>query len=264
MLIDLHSHSSGISRCCRIPAPEVLKQAKKIGLDGVVLTNHYQKSYLGDWDVQSFVEDYVNEFRYAQRLGSQMDCRVFLGIEVTMELYPNVHILIYGVGEEFLREHPKLFDYSLEQLYKTVNEHNGTLIQAHPFRNGTHVLDTSFLDGVEVNCHPLYNESHCQELLEIAKSAGLIMTCGGDFHADTYRPRCGMYLPDSISDGVGLGEYLRKADSVKLLVHEPNTECAREIDFTRGRARFAGERQTYSAVCGNNLDRRQDHRTVTK
>ena len=26
----MHAHSSGISACCRIPAPEVLKEAKKL------------------------------------------------------------------------------------------------------------------------------------------------------------------------------------------------------------------------------------------
>ena len=45
MLIDLHAHTSGISRCCRIPIPEVLRQTLDNGMDGIVLTDHYQKSY---------------------------------------------------------------------------------------------------------------------------------------------------------------------------------------------------------------------------
>ena len=38
MLIDLHAHSSGISRCCKIPAPKVLEVSRDLGLDGIVLT----------------------------------------------------------------------------------------------------------------------------------------------------------------------------------------------------------------------------------
>ena len=38
MLLDLHAHSSGISRCCKIPAPTVLEVSRDLGLDGIVLT----------------------------------------------------------------------------------------------------------------------------------------------------------------------------------------------------------------------------------
>lgn len=233
MLIDLHSHSSGISKCCRITAPEALKCAKDSGLDGVVLTNHYQRSYISDGDALGFARKYMDEFSYAQECGRQMGCKVFFGIEVTMELYPNVHLLIYGVDETFIEKHPTLFEHSQETLYQIVKENGGTLIQAHPFRNGTHVLDTDHLDGIEINCHPLYNRSYSAELIEIAKETGLILTCGGDFHADTYRPHCGVYLPDEIVDSYGVGEYLRSTDRVKLLIHEPNAECAVDVDFLR-------------------------------
>ena len=37
MLIDLHAHSSGISKCCRIDAEEVVREAVRIGLDGICL-----------------------------------------------------------------------------------------------------------------------------------------------------------------------------------------------------------------------------------
>ena len=54
MLIDLHAHSSGISRCCKIPAPKVLEISRDLGLDGIVLTNHYQKSYVKDGTPREF------------------------------------------------------------------------------------------------------------------------------------------------------------------------------------------------------------------
>ena len=41
MLIDMHSHSSGISKCCQMDAKGVVKEALNAGLDGIVLTNHY-------------------------------------------------------------------------------------------------------------------------------------------------------------------------------------------------------------------------------
>ena len=187
MLIDMHAHSSAISECCRIPYDEVLRCTKENGMDGIFLTNHYQKSYVKDTS-SALAERYIQEFEDAKKFGMEIGVRVFWGIEVTMEHYKAVHMLVYGVDTDFLRQHSELFSYTQEELYRAVKKAGGILVQAHPFRNGATVLDPHFLDGVEINCHPLYGKSYKEELLEIAKEHRLMVTCGGDYHADTYRP----------------------------------------------------------------------------
>ena len=233
MLIDLHAHTSGISKCCRYRASKVLESAYEAGIDGIVLTNHYQKNYIDVEKVNDFVEEYTEEFYSTQNLGEQSGVKVFWGIEVTMELYPNVHMLIYGVDTDFLKNHPLIFDYTQKELYDLVKNNNGVLIQAHPFRNGTTVLNTEFLDGIEINCHPLYNNSYSQEILKIANENGLAVTCGGDFHADTYRPKCGIYLPDNIANSCELGEYIKNTRKVRMCIQEPNSNLYQKIDYTR-------------------------------
>ena len=42
MLIDLHAHSKGISRCCQIDGKDMVLVTKNAGMDGVILTNHYE------------------------------------------------------------------------------------------------------------------------------------------------------------------------------------------------------------------------------
>lgn len=224
MLIDLHAHSSGISHCCRISYKQVLEQTLDNGMDGIILTNHYQKSYFKDGSLDEFVEEYIYEFFTAEKYGNEIGCRVFFGIEVTMELYPKVHILIYGLEPDFLRKHPNLFDCSQKELYELVKSNNGVMVQAHPFRNGTTVLDTEFLDGIEINCHPLYKNSFSDEILRIARENGLIVTCGGDFHADTYRPKCGMYLPEYVKNNNDLRSYLLSTTEKLLCIQEPNQD----------------------------------------
>ena len=108
--------------------------------------------------------------------------------------------------------------------------HGGVLVQAHPFRNGATVLDTNFLDGVEINCHPLYGNSYSKELLEIAEKHHLLVTCGGDFHADTYHPKCGMFLPDTVKDHFDLGAYLLSSEKKKLCIQEPNCDVCTIVD----------------------------------
>ena len=82
MLIDLHGHSSGISRCCQIPAPEVLRAAKDAGLDGIVLSNHYQKVYIPDGNCAAFAERYLEEFHYTEKCAKEIGCKVFLELKL--------------------------------------------------------------------------------------------------------------------------------------------------------------------------------------
>lgn len=221
MLIDLHAHSSGISVCCRIPFETALHRTLEHGMDGIFLTNHYQKSYIGPDGTDAFVSRYLAEYHAAHRCGQQLGCRVFFGIEVTMELYPNVHMLLYGVEPEFLTRYPDLFDCTQQQLYETVHGSGGVLIQAHPFRNGTTVLEPRWLDGVEINCHPLYGNAYAPELLQIGRQEGLPVTCGGDYHADTYRPQCGMYLPEQVCTPADFRDHLLHAPEHRLRIQEP-------------------------------------------
>lgn len=235
MIIDLHAHSSGISRCCKAPYNIVIDEAISVGLDGFVLTNHYQKSYIENNDINALVDKYINEFHSAKEYGDSKNFKVYFGIEVTMEQYPMVHLLIYGVPFDFLRENPEIFSLTQQELYKLVKSYGGILVQAHPFRNGTTVLDTRYLDGVEINCHPNYDNTHSERLIDIARENNLILTCGGDFHYDNYRPKCGIFVPDNIGNSIELGNFLKSTNKSVLYVQEINSNTTKEISFKRGR-----------------------------
>lgn len=233
MLVDLHAHTSGISRCCGIAADEVMRTARKAGIDGLVITNHYDKSYIENDDAEGFAERYIEECFYAEECGKREGVKVYRGIELSVALYPHVHILIYGADDDFIRRNPRMFDFTQKELYESVKENGGTVIQAHPFRNGTTVLDTDYLDGIEINCHPLYKNSYSEEILGIAAKNCLAVTCGGDYHADTYRPKCGVYLPEGVETGFELGEYIVKADTMRMCVHEPNEDMPKDVIYRR-------------------------------
>ena len=233
MLIDLHAHSSGISKCCRIPAEQVIAEARAVGIDGLVLTNHYQKNYVSDGDYAAFAARYIAEYEYAAELVKDSDFRIFFGIEVTMEKHPGVHMLIYGVEPAFLTAHPTLFDYTQEELYHLVREAGGFLVQAHPMRREDRLLDTDYLDGIEISCHPLYEGTHIAELMPIAAREGLILTAGGDFHADTHRARCGVYLDDSLTTVRQIADYLTTAQEITLCVQEVDARESYDVVYRR-------------------------------
>lgn len=231
MLIDLHAHSSGISHCCETTYVGAIDAAREAGLDGIVLTNHYTKDYVKNGDSIAFAKRYFEEFRVAKTYGDSIGFKVFFGAEVTMERYGGAHLLLYGITDAFLLENAELFNFTMEEMHEKVKAFNkrAAIVQAHPYRKVKNLLPTKYLDGVEVNCHPLYGKSDFSDMLKIATENRMILTCGGDYHADTYRPTCGVYLPDSMSDSLQLGEYLLEAKTLTLHIHEPNTE--KPFDF---------------------------------
>ena len=232
MLIDLHAHSAGISQCCKISGYDNMVLAKGLGIDGFVLTNHYQRQYLINDDINEFAARYIEEYKRVKELGEELGFKIIFGIEVTMHKYNDTHMLIYGVDEGFVLKYPDMFDYTQEELYKLVKEANGIMVQPHPFRKGKNVLlDIKYLDGVEVNCHPKYLTTSFDEVYEVAQSNKLILTCGGDFHNDTYRPTCGMILPDDINDSFDLKNYLTNAEKLTLCIHEVNEEKYRIFEY---------------------------------
>ncbi len=220
MLVDMHAHTSGISRCCQLDAKQIVLAAKQAGLDGIVLTNHYQKAYITETGIDDLVERYIAEYHYTKACGDAIGIKVFFGLEVTVDFDPRIHMLVYGITEDYLRQNPYLFALSQQELYETVHRGGGVLVQGHPFRSGAAVLDVRYLDGVEINCHPLYVDTHSGELEEIAVKNGLMLTCGGDYHGDSYRALCGTYLPDGVKDIYDITDYLRTGKTAKLRVQE--------------------------------------------
>ena len=114
ILCDLHCHSSGISKCCRIPYTQVIDEAKQAGIQAIVLTNHYRKEDL--INPSSWLEGYIEEYEQAAIYGDSVGIRVYFGVEVTMEFDMRVHLLIYGITPKELKENPNLFDMSLAEL----------------------------------------------------------------------------------------------------------------------------------------------------
>ena len=231
MLVDMHAHTAGISVCCQAPAEKIVADAKAVGLDGIILTNHYQESYITEKGIDELVERYIAEYHYTKECGEKIGLKVFFGLEVTMNENHRNHMLVYGITEDYLWENPALFALSLPELSDTVHRGGGVLVQGHPYRDGAVPLDPAYLDGIEINCHPLYRNAHSAELEEIATKAGIMLTCGGDYHADAYRAHCGAYLPDSVQDIHDIAEFVRSSKSVKLRVHEVGAPDWYEKEF---------------------------------
>jgi len=235
MLIDMHVHSAPMSTCGKRPVNEIIDITMDAGMDGMVLTDHYnRKGMLEGETYEQYARRYLDSFENARIYADSKGFRLFFGIEVSLLAYKKAHVVAYGVGEDFILSHIDMIEYSQEKLYREVKAAGGVMIQAHPYRkNVDRMMDLNFLDGIELSCHPGYDGTHIDELAPIACQTGKILTCGGDYHGGSSRPRCGMYLPDSFATTYDIAKYLESTDSVRLCVQEVDETEQKDVEFRR-------------------------------
>jgi len=139
---------------------------------------------------------------------------------------------MYGVKEDFLLRYPEAYDMTQQELYDAVHADGGVMVQAHPIRRGKNVLlELNYLDGVEANSHPKYDATHFEELSALAAEQGKLLTSGGDYHADTYRVRCGVFFPDGLQSTAELIDYLQEEEKITLCIQEPKEMTFKIVSF---------------------------------
>ncbi len=112
MKIDHHLHTSRYSPDSEIDPIKLVKHASKIGLDGLVITEHdYQ------WEPDELAE-------LADRAAPLV---VFSGAEISAR---EGHFLVYGLPT--IDEAPP--GIALADLLKVVRSHHAAIVAAHPFR----------------------------------------------------------------------------------------------------------------------------------
>lgn len=133
MLFDLHMHTSRHSLDGQMEPLALVRRAREIGLDGVVITEH-------DW---LWTEPELAELRAAAP-----ELTVLAGIEVTAR---EGHFLTYGVHNPFAV--PR--GIGVADLCREVHRQGGAVVAAHPFRWGQPFDDIlreekPDLDGLEL------------------------------------------------------------------------------------------------------------------
>ena len=109
MIIDIHTHTYPTSIDSLLSPEELIGEAKRVGLDGLCITDHD-----GFWDPES-----------VSRLSKIHDFLVLPGCEVTTE---EGHLLVYGLREYIFGMHRAAFVKEL------VDEAGGAIVVAHPYR----------------------------------------------------------------------------------------------------------------------------------
>jgi len=108
-IIDLHTHSFPASQCSSVNVDDLIEEAKLIGLDGICLTDH----------------NHVWNHKKIEDLRQRHGFLVLGGNEITTD---QGDVLVFGLDQDIQGI------IGLEDLRKKVNEREGFIIAAHPFR----------------------------------------------------------------------------------------------------------------------------------
>ena len=211
---ELHAHTSEVSPCGHVTAPEVAERFIAEGYSSLVITNHYCDYVIdnlkGSW--QEKMDYYVYPYHLMKEYAGDR-LNVILGCELRFEGSINDY-LIYGITEEFLRANPDLHKMSLRTFADLAHESGMLVVQAHPFRNGITIVNPALLDGMETfNGTPSYDGRN-SVADAWAQQYGLIRTSGSDFHNPDQRGYGGILTSAAIRTGEELVSVLKSGNYI--------------------------------------------------
>lgn len=212
-LYETHLHTKEASACSDISGAEQARAYKKAGYTGIIVTDHF---FNGNscipkelaWEER--IDLFCRGYEEAKAEGDRIGLSVFFGWETS---YGGPDFLIYGLDQEWLKKHPEMLSWSVEEQYKYVHADGGYVVQAHPFRIRPYIkkvcLYPDSVDAVEVinvgNC----NEDFDRQAQAYAKEHNLPELAGTDDHGRE-EWRSGVALKQNVRD---IGEFLHVVQS---------------------------------------------------
>lgn len=171
LAIDLHVHTSEASPCSSAPLGDLVTEAKRIGLDGICLTDHNHV-----WDPKTLAE-----------LRQRHDFLILRGNEIATD---QGDMLVFGFDEDIQGV------IRLDELRRKVLKTGGFIIAAHPFRGFlTFGIGQLGLTPEKAMERPLFQHVDAVEVLnskvsdkenrfssQVAAGLGLPGTGGSDAH----------------------------------------------------------------------------------
>ncbi len=227
----MHLHTKKNSTCGEVNPWRIACIYKKAGYDGIIVTNHFSPlffDYLKGSTPKAKLRSYLRQFLRLKRWGRLLGLTVLLGMELSQlgsehrgKGNPYYEILIYGIEPKDMTEDiVELFTMSIPDLKEYASARGWLLVQAHPYREDSILIDPIYLDGIEAYNGHAGHASHNDLAEKRADEYRLIKTAGSDYHflggeaSGIYAPT----LPKTEKDLVALlksGDYTLKKDMGK-------------------------------------------------
>lgn len=208
-LFDTHVHTSESSSCGKVSAADIVKRYKKLGYDGIIITDHVHASQFAKHGktYEQQAKKYLEGYKTAKAFEDE-NFHVIQGMEIRFLENDNDYLL-YGFDEDFIFTDDFAHYKSLEEFRPVVEKNNLIIFQAHPFRRNMTVINQSLVDGVEVyNGHGDHNSSN-DIAYRWAEKYSHRMLSGSDFHGNVSMEPGGVYFEEYVENSKDVAEALR-------------------------------------------------------
>ena len=136
---ETHLHTAPVSKCGKVSVRDNLEFYKKIGYDGVFITNHFLDGNINidrTAPYEERIEFYFSDYEEAVRIGKEIGIKVFCGVELS---YKGTDFLIYGLDKAWYLAHLQIMEMKKTEELALMMENGALVIQAHPFREATYI-----------------------------------------------------------------------------------------------------------------------------
>ena len=183
---ETHCHTSPVSRCGKASVEDTVCFYKRLGYDGIFITNHFLDGNIDPkarmMPYRDQIDYYFSDYEKAAMLGSEVGIKVFPGVELS---YKGTDFLIYGLDKEWYKAHPGILEMKKTEELAFMMEEGALVIQAHPYREAHYIdhirLFPRSVHGVEViNSYQVWEANEMAAIY--AKKYGLMITAGSDNH----------------------------------------------------------------------------------
>ena len=215
MKIDLHVHTSEVSRCGKIPAEEIVRLYKEAGYDAICITNHFSL-YTANWHAKQghfdFVKTFDQGYELAREAGKKVGLKVFKGYELRCSENDN-DFLAYQMPKYLLDNYEKLLSIPMKEFLTVLRDNGVKIYQAHPFRNGIKIVDPGLLDGIEVyNGHIGHNSRNPMANAWADLHTHMRKISGSDCHEIPHVGRGGIITPRDVNNEEELLECIESGE----------------------------------------------------
>ena len=206
---ELHAHTLPVSTCSDFSAEELMERYSRLGVDSIVLTNHFTSSFVNK--NPDAAERYAAAYSEFRASAEKYGIIPIFGMEIRFKGVSNDYLL-YGITSDDLPRLCELVEGSVEAFSEVFRRRGVLFFQAHPKRDGMVEIDPRYLDGVEsFNTH-LGHNSRIGQAAAFANASGLIAIGGSDFHHEGHQGTCLLRTKERIDSEQTLVRVLSSRD----------------------------------------------------
>lgn len=215
-LYETHLHTKEASACSHQSGAEQARAYKKAGYAGIIVTDHFfngNTTIKKDLPWNDRIDLFCMGYENAKKEGDKIGLSVFFGWEAN---FGGTEFLIYGLDKNWLKSHPDMLSWSIEEQYNNVHEAGGYVVHAHPFRMRPYIKEVrlypDFVDAVETYNEGNRNIEFDNKAVEYAKRYKLPAFAGTDSHGyEIERNGMGFDKPintiNEFLDNIRFGDY---------------------------------------------------------